>query len=276
MAISLLSNVPALNAQRHLEMNRTIYERSIERLASGRRINRAGDDAAGSAISFSLDAHIRSIQQAQRNAQDAVSLFQVAGGAMGGLSNILVRLRELAMQAASDTVGDREREMLEVEAVQLREEIDRIAESTKYLGTNLLNGSGRDFVFQVGIEDADTNRLFYSASQIDVRTDTLGVDGVSVLDRESAQEALTSIDEGINRLHIPRSQMGAMQTRLTSTLDFLADYEENLTAANSRIKDADLAREASEVVRGQILQKAGIAVLSQANMLPTLATKLLE
>ncbi len=276
MAISLLSNISSINAERHLEKNRQVYEKAIEKLASGSRLNRAGDDAAGSAISYSLEARIRSIHQAERNAQDALSLFQVAGGATNEISNILVRLRELAMQASSDTVGDREREMLEVEAVQLKEEVDRIAESTKYLDTNLLNGAGKDFTFQIGIEDGEVNRLNYSASDIDVRASTLGIDDVSIRDRDSALDALSAIDEAVIRLHVPRAQMGAMQTRLQSTLGFLADYGENLTAANSRIRDADLAHEASEVVRGQMLQKAGMAVLAQANMMPTLAMRLLE
>jgi len=275
MRATILTNLVALNITRHLEKNRRIFEKSAERLASGKRINQMSDDAAGAAISTSLEAQIRSIIQASRNAQDAISLFQVAGGAMSEISSIFVRLRELAIQASSDTVGDEEREMLAVEASQLKEEVDRIADSTRYLGTNLLNGAGRDFTFQIGVNDDETNRIGYDASQIDVRTSTLGIDDIDMSSIDAAQGSLGHIDDAISRLHVPRANMGAMQSRLESTINFLGVSEEGFTAAQSRILDADVAREASDTVKGQVLQKSGIAVLSQANMLPALILKIL-
>jgi len=150
MGLSILTNIPAITVRRHLEAGSRTYAKSMERLASGKRINRPGDDAAGLSLSFGLEARIRSIKQAKRNAEDALSLIQVAGGGLNEVGNILIRLRELSIQAASDTISDKEREMLQIEASSLEQEIDRIADSTKYLGTPLLNGEGQSFDFFIG------------------------------------------------------------------------------------------------------------------------------
>lgn len=276
MPISLLSNVTSYNVKRHLEQTNELFSRSAERLASGRRINRAGDDAAGLSISFGLESKIRSIQVAKRNAQDALSLMEVAEGGMNEVGNLLVRMRELSIQASSDNVSDREREMLDLEAQQIKDEIDRLAQSTRYFDSPLLNGSGRDFVFQVGIDNNEFNRLTYSAASLDLRASTLGVSGISLTDADSAADAFGSVDEALIRMNVPRAQVGALQSRMHSISNNLASYEESLTAANSRIRDADIAKETAEMIRGQVLQKAGIAVLGQANMLPTQALKLIE
>lgn len=216
------------------------------------------------------------MQQASRNARDALSLIQVAEGGMNEVGNILIRIRELAIQAASDSVGDAERAMLHLEATQLGDEVNRIANSTKYLGTNLLNGTSKDFTFQVGIENDEFNRLHYSSAVVDIRPSTLGIDDLSFETTSDAQDSLSSIDSAILRLHIPRAEVGAIQSRIQATIGHLANYEESLTAANSRIRDADLASEATKYVQAQIQQKAAVAVLSQANQVPVLAYKLIE
>jgi flagellin len=275
MAISLLSNPEALNVKRNLEVSGMALDKSLQRLSSGKRINNAGDDAAGLAISNTMDARIRSVQQARRNAMDALSMMQVAEGGMNETSNLLVRLRELATQAASDTVGDKERLLLDKEAQEIKSEIDRLANSTKYLDTNLLNGTKASFTFQIGPENGENDRVEYTADQIDVQAGALGVDGISISDQDSARDALDSVDGALHKLNIPRASIGAMQSRMQSITNGLSVYEENLTSANSRIKDADFAQETTKMVQSQILQQTGAAVLSQANQKATLALRLL-
>ncbi len=234
MSVSILSNVAALNARRHLEENSEAVSKAAERISSGRRINRPADDAAGLAISNAVEADIRSIGQARRNTLEALSLVQVSEGGMNEVGNILIRLRELAIQSASDTVGDRERELLELEAGQLKQELSRIAESTRYFGTQLLNGKGKDFVFQVGIDNDENSRITYASSQTDLRPSTLGVDGIDLRDKDSALDSLEMVDKGLGRLAIPISHLGGMQTRLNSINNQLMTYEENMTAARSK------------------------------------------
>lgn len=276
MPISLLSNTAtALSAKRNLDDANADLGKSLERLSSGKRINHAGDDAAGLTISDTLEARRRSVSQAHRNTLDAVSLAQVAEGGMNEVSNIILRMRELAIQSASDTVGDRERELLQVEVTELRNELSRLAESTKYLGTNLLNGQGRDFIFQIGPDNNENNRLSYSASQIDLRPSTLGVDAVDLSDRDDAQSAIETLDDALQRLGRPRAQLGAVQERMHSISRQLSSEEETLTSAKSRILDADMAQEASEAVRNEVRVKAATAVIAQANALPGLALRLL-
>ncbi|NBV51881.1 flagellin FliC [bacterium] len=276
MAITLLSNLPVINARRHMEETGRMYGDAIERIASGKRINKSGDDAAGLAISTAMEGKIRSIAQARRNAKEALSLMQVAEGGMNEVSNLLVRMRELAIQGASDTIGDSERSMLELENQQLKKEIDRLANATEYFGTSLLNGEGKEFTFQIGPDNNENNRVTYSTDKLDLRASTLGVDGVSLSDEDSALDALGSVDEAITKLNVPRSEAGAMQTRFNSIINNLSIYEENMIQARSRIIDADLAAETAKATQAAVLQKAGAAVIAQANLMPHLALKLLE
>lgn len=276
MPISLATNLPAVKVRGHLDRVGENFSKSIERVASGKRIIRSGDDAAGLSISNSLEAKIRSIQQARRNASEAMSLIQVAEGGMNEVSNLVVRLRELAVQAASDTVGEREREMLQLEAVQIREEVDRLAEATRYFDTQLLNGTSKNFNFQIGIENTIYDRIQYDSSEVDLRSGALGVDGINLADKDGAADSLSVVDEAFKRMGTPRSKLGALQLRMTSIQNNLSTYEESLTAANSRILDADIARETTNVVQSQILQKAGMAVLAQANAAPMHIMKLVE
>lgn len=276
MAISLLSNQPVINARRHMEETSRMYGEASERLASGKRINKSGDDAAGLAISTAMEGKIRSMQQARRNAQEALSLMQVAEGGMNEVSNLLVRLRELSIQAASDTIGDKERSMLDLEATQIKEEVDRLANSTEYFGTPLLNGQGKEFTFQIGPDNSESNRIQYSTSKLDLRASSLGISGVSLSDSGSALDTLGRVDEAISQLNIPRAEVGAMQSRFNSVVNNLFIYEENLSQAKSRIVDADVAHESAKMVQAAVLQRAGAAVVAQANMVPALALKLID
>jgi flagellin len=267
MGLRINTNVPSLIAQRNLRTTRSTLDRTLERLSSGSRINHAGDDAAGLAISESLRAQLRGLAQAERNAQDGISLVQVAEGAMAEVSNILIRMRELGVQAASDTVGDQERKYLNVEFSQLMEEIDRIAQSTEYNGTPLLNGSSHTFEIQIGTRNnplVDRVRLFDS-NGADINLVALGINLSSVGDKSSAQNSLASIDSAIASVTSIRAEFGAMQNRLQSIVNNIMVSRENLSAANSRIRDADMAEETSELTKSQILMQSGVSVLGQAN-----------
>ena len=276
MGLRINTNLQALVAKRNLDQNRRAQENSLERLASGNRINRAGDDAAGLAISERIRASTRSLSQAGRNAQDGISMIQVAEGGTNEISNILVRMRELSIQAASDTIGDKERSFIDKEVQQLRAEVDRIATTTEFNGTKLLNGSGKALDIQVGINNnPNQDRLTFDAQQQNVATDALGIQGISTADKESSQRNLEKLDSALTRLNENRSALGALQNRLQSTINNISTYRENLEAARSRIRDTDMAAETSELTKSNILSQAGISVLGQANANPQQVLKLL-
>jgi len=276
MGLRINTNLQAMIAQRNLDQNRRAQESSLERLSSGNRINRAGDDAAGLAISERIRASTRSLSQAGRNAQDGISMIQVAEGGTNEIANILVRMRELSIQAASDTIGDKERSFIDKEVQQLRSEIDRIATTTEFNGTKLLNGSGDKLEIQVGINNnAAQDRLVFDAQQQNVGTDALGIEGISTANKESSQVNLAKLDSALTRLNENRSALGALQNRLQSTINNIGTYRENLEAARSRIRDTDMAAETSELTKNNILAQAGISVLGQANANPQQVLKLL-
>jgi flagellin len=276
MGLRINTNLQALVAQRNLDKNRRAQETSLERLASGNRINRAGDDAAGLAISERIRASTRSLAQAGRNAQDGISMIQVAEGGTNEVSNILVRMRELSIQAASDTIGDKERGFIDKEVQQLRSEINRIASTTEFNGTKLLNGSGEKLDIQVGINNNPfEDRLVFDSANQNITTGSLGIEGISTASKGSAQENLKKLDDAITKLNENRSALGALQNRLQSTINNIGTYRENLDAARSRIQDTDMAAETSELTKANILAQAGISVLSQANQNPQQAVKLL-
>lgn len=266
MGLRINTNVASLNAQRNLRGTRLSMNKSLEKLSSGQRINRAGDDAAGLAISENLKAQIRGLKQAERNAEDGVSLVQIAEGALSEVSSILIRLRELAVQAASDTIGATERKFLNVEFEQLTSEMDRIANSTEFNRVPLLNGTGAVFDIQIGTRnDPISDRLTFDASSADVNVAALGLNLASVADKISAQNSLSSIDQAIISVSGIRADFGALQNRLQSTINNIAVSVENLSAANSRVRDTDVAAETAELTRQNILMNAGVSVLSQAN-----------
>jgi flagellin len=276
MGLRISTNVTALNAQRQMGMTRMNLDKSLERLSSGSRINHAGDDAAGLAISESLRAQIRGIRQARRNALDGISLIQVSEGGLNEISNILIRLRELGIQAASDTISDTERQFTDREFQSLKQEVDRIANATTFNGTPLLNGRAGIFEIQVGTQNNPIlDRVIYNGERADSSLDALKLGGESVATKQGSQLSLAVIDDALIRVNSIRADLGAMQNRLQSTINNQSIYEENLAAANSRIRDTDLAEEVSEMTKNNILMQAGISVLGQANSSSSSALKLL-
>ena len=277
MGLRINTNVASLNAQRNLGSTRISMNKSLEKLSSGQRINRAGDDAAGLAISENLKAQIKGLGQAERNAEDGISLVQIAEGALGEVSNILIRLRELGVQAASDTIGVTERKFLNVEFEQLTSEVDRIANSTEFNRVPLLNGTGAVFDIQIGTRnDPISDRLTFDASSADVNVAALGLNLASVSDKISAQNSLTSIDQAIISVSGIRADFGALQNRLQSTVNNIQTSVENLAAANSRVRDTDIAAEPAELTKQNILMTAGTSVLAQANSSTNNALSLIQ
>jgi flagellin len=277
MGLRINTNLSSLTAQRNLNGTRMALGKNLERLSSGSRINTAGDDAAGLAISENLRAQIRGLKQAKRNAQDGVSMIQVSEGGLNECTNILIRLRELAIQSASDTVGDKERSFTDREFQALKSEMDRIASSTNFNGTPLLNGRAGIFEIQVGTGNNPlTDRIVYDGQNSDVTLEALRMTGESVATKQGSQLSLAVIDDAIGQVSKVRSDLGAMQNRLQSTINNLAINEENMSVANSRVRDADLAEEVSEMTKNNILMQAGISVLGQANSSAQSALKLLS
>lgn len=276
MGLRIGTNVAALNAQKNLYMTRINADKSMARLASGQRINQAADDAAGLAISENLKGQIRGMRQANRNANDGISLVQVAEGSLNEVSNMLIRLRELGVQAASDTVGDTERKFTDVEYQQLKSEIQRVTEATKYNGYDLLNGTGGMIDIQVGVNnDPFQDRISFNSGAANSSLEALGLTAEGVSTKEGAQASLAVIDQALTSVNAIRANFGALQNRLVSTSNNLLVADENLSAANSRIRDADIAAETSEMARNNILLQAGVSVLGQANQSQQLALKLL-
>ena len=276
MGLRINTNLSSLAAMRTLTTNKQALDGVLERLSSGSRINRAGDDAAGLAISENLRAQIRGIKQAKRNAQDGISLIQVTEGGLNEISNMVIRLRELAIQAASDTIGDRERAFTDREFQALKSEMQRIAESTNFNGNPLLNGKTGVMEFQVGTHNnPTTDRLSYNAQNADVTLEALGLVGESVATKTGAQTTLANLDGALTKINSVRADLGAMQNRMQSTINSLSISDENLSAANSRIRDADLAQEVSDMTKYNILMQSGISVLGQANQQSQAALKLL-
>lgn len=277
MGLRINTNVASLNAQRNLGSTRLSMNKALEKLSSGQRINRAGDDAAGLAISENLKAQIKGLSQAERNAEDGISLVQIAEGALGEVSNILIRLRELSVQAASDTIGSTERKFLNVEFEQLTSEIDRIANSTEFNRVPLLNGTGSVFDIQIGTRnDPISDRLTFDASSADVNVAALGLNLASVSDKISAQNSLAAIDQSIVSVSGIRADFGALQNRLQSTINNIQTSVENLSAANSRVRDTDIAAETAELTKQNILMTAGTSVLAQANSSTNNALQLIQ
>ena len=277
MGLRISTNVPSLNAQRNLNISTKGFTDSLEKLSSGSRINKGSDDAAGLAISEKLKAQIRSIRQARRNADDGTSMIQTAEGGLNEVSNILIRLRELAMQSASDTIGNEERKFVDLEFQQLKSEIQRISEVTNFNGTKLLDGSVGLLDFQVGTyNDPFQDRITYDGQNANAGLQNLGLVEESTTTKEQAQLALSKIDNSITGVNAIRADLGAIQNRLQSTVSNLMVADENLSAAKSRIRDVDVAAETAELTRNNILQQAGIAVLAQANQQPVAALKLLS
>lgn len=273
MSFSMISNSTSLGAQRNLMSTQSSLGKSITRLSSGMRINSAADDAAGLAISSRMTADIRSIGQAERNANDGVSMIQIAEGAMNEQQNVMGRLRELAVQSANGAISDNERAFIDTEHDQLIEEVQRISQASEFNGFNMLGGDAGSFAMQVG-KDATANDVI-DVAFVATDTTTLGVNAMDLSTSAGASAALGTIDSAIDALSTNRASLGASQNRLDIAVQNLRTEEENLTAANSRIRDVDVARETAALTKNQIMSQAGTAMLAQANQLPSMALSLL-
>jgi flagellin len=266
----------ALSAQNNMKKVTAAQVSSNSKLSSGSRINKSADDAAGLAISEKMKSQIRSSKQASRNANDSISLIQVAEGGLNEVSSMLTRLRELSIQSASDTVGDRERSYLDKEYQQLKNEIQRISEVTEFNGKKLLSGEGEALEFQVGtMNDEFKDRISYDPSQVNATLDSLGIGEIEAGTKAGAQESLAMLDEAIQKVSENRATIGSLQNRLGVTITNLETYGENLSAANSRIRDLDFAEETAEFARLNVLQNAGTSVMAQANTMGQQALKLI-
>ena len=276
MGLRIGTNTISLKAQRTLSENNRKHANTLNKLSSGSRINRSSDDAAGLAISERLRAHIRGLSQAGRNTGDAISMIQIAEGGLSESVNILVRMRELSIQSASDTVGERERGFTDLEYQNLKQEIERIAQVTEFNGRRLINGSEQVYDIQVGLQNNDLqDRIGFDTSGLDASTEGLGVAETSVSNKEDALDSLELLDEAIQRIAGQRAELGAKQSRLASTMQNIQINTENLSTANSRIRDTDYALETAKNTKYNILASAGTAVLGQANSQGQAALKLL-
>ena len=275
MGMRITTNVAAINTQRQLVNSQRNIQNSMAQLSSGYRINKSADDAAGLAISENMKSQLRSIVQARRNANDGISLVQTAEGALNEITNITTRVRELAIQASSDTVGDRERGFINLEVGQLKSEIDRIAATSRWNSTPLLDGTTPTFDFQIGTFATDNDKITFDATQNVATLEALGLSNIDFATKEGARDALALVDTAQDQISGMRSNIGAIQNRLTSTVDTLSVTEENMAAANSRIRDTDIAQTSSEMARNSVMLQAGTATLVQANQASMLALKLL-
>jgi flagellin len=275
MGFRINTNVQSLRAQSSLNEVRKQQDSSLAQLSSGKRINSASDDAAGLAISEKLKGQIASSQQAKRNASDGISVVQTAEGGLNEISTIITRLRELSIQSSNDTVGETERGFTDKEFQSLTAEIERIAQTTDFNGVKLLNGEGSDMHFQIGLQGDENSRLTFASGDNAVTAGDLSVDGMNVLTKEDARDNLNTLDKAMEKISGTRASLGALQNRMQSTMRNIDIQTENLSAANSRIRDTDVAVASSELTRTNILAQANTAVLSQANQTPQTALRLI-
>ncbi len=293
MGLRIRTNVSSLLAQRNAQNNSNELDRSLEKLSSGFRINRAADDAAGLAISESLRAKVRGLNQAKRNASDAVSMVQIAEGSLSEVGNILIRLRELTVQSSSDTIGDVERGYLNREYTQLVDEIDRVSSTSEFNSLKLFDPNQADrLVIQVGVNNSEpeANIDTISLSLEGLKTfnsEGLGLgkgaeigpmemDGSDAIARENISSKLTTVDNALNRVNSERATLGSVQSRLDTAVNNLGIQTENMNTANSRIRDVDFAEETATLSQAKILQASSISVLSQANAKPDMVMQLLR
>lgn len=276
MGMRITTNIASINAQRTLTSSQNSIQKSFAQLSSGSRITKAADDAAGLGISENLKSQIRSLAQSSRNANDGISMVQVAEGGLNEVSNILTRIRELGVQAASDTVGDQERGYINKEVSQIRDELQRISTTTRFGSTSLLDGTGKKFDIQVGINNDDfQDRISFDSSALNATTSELEVDSIDFSSKDGAQEALMIVDSAQQKVAGFRANLGALQNRFQSTVENLGVQHENLSSANSRIRDTDIASATSEAARNNVLLQSSAAILSQANQIPSLALKMI-
>lgn len=274
MGLRISTNLPAISAARSLGVQQQRSEKAFAQLSSGNKITKAADDAAGLAISESLRGQVRGIKQARTNAFNAISMVQVSEGGLNEISNIMIRLRELGVQAASDNVGEVERGFISEEAKNLIQEADRIASSTRFGNKVLLDGSGEEMEFHVGAFGGEENVIKF-ALDANATGSALGYSSISLDSKSGAKDALSQVDESLEKIGSLRANFGAMQSRLETTVSNLDNQYENLSAAKSRIADTDIAEASSSLASAQILQQASVATLAQANLNGSAALRLI-
>ena len=277
MGLRIATNIASQSVQKNLRAVSAKGNTELEKLSSGKRITKSADDAAGLAISTKLEAQTKGLRQATRNANDGISLVQTAEGGLTETTNILVRLRELTVQSASDTVGEKERGLLDQEYQQLVTEVDRIAASTTFNGTVLLNGdSGNGTLdFQVGAFAGEQNKISFDADASDATTDAIGIGGSGVGSKDDAISSIESIDGAIDNVSALRANLGSIQSRLQSTVSNLETQTINQDNARSVIQDVDVAESSAKLAANNVVKSAGIATLAQANQLPNAALRLI-
>ena len=276
MGLRIASNLAAEKVQSNLRKVSDRPDKALAGLSSGKRITKAGDDSAGMAIATTLSAQVNGLRQALRNTNDGISLIQVAEGSLTESSNLLVRMKELAVQSSSDTVGELERQMINLEFKQMIKEIDRIAGAATYNGVYLLNGEGKDlYQFQVGANSGAFNKIEYDASNINATASSLKVSGLDVEDRSGALDAIETLEEAMGSLSKQRASLGAIQNRMQSAANTIDNSVVQQEHARSIIEDVDVATAASELVASSIQKNAAIASLAQANTIPKSAISLI-
>lgn len=276
MGLRIATNIASQSVQKNLKEVSTAGNANLEKLSSGKRITKASDDAAGLAISTALDAQTKGLRQATRNANDGISLVQTAEGGLNETSNILVRLRELTIQAASDTVGDTERGFLDKEFQQLNTEIDRISESTVFNGAQLLNGKGKgQMEFQVGAFAGEQNKITFDSGATDSSASNIGVGGLSIAEKDGALDAIASVDSAISKVSGQRADLGSIQSRLASTVKNLETQTINQDSARSVIQDVDVADASAALASNNVVKNAAVSTLAQANQIPMSALRLI-
>lgn len=273
MALNIATNISPLKVQRALEHSTSALNKSLERLSSGLRINSASDDAAGLAIADRLRADVRIASQAIRNANDGVSAIAISEKALGEVGDILTRLSELASQSATGLVTDTQRSAIQTEFTALISEVDRISANTTFNGVSLLS-AGTTVALQVGLDGSSNSRISFST--VDGSSSGVGLSSVAVSTQATAQSALGAIGSAISTLATRRGTLGSIESRLNTAINNLRVARENFAAAESRIRDADVAEETATLTRNTILQQAGVAILAQANQQPALALQLLR
>ncbi len=277
MGLRISTNIASQNVQKNLKETSNAGNSQLEKLSSGKRITKASDDAAGLAIATNLEAQTKGLRQATRNANDGVSLIQTAEGGLNETSNILVRLRELTIQAASDTVGETERSFLDKEYQQLSKEIDRISESTVFNGSQLLNGKGKGAMdFQVGAFSGEQNKIKFDSSETDSSAASIGVEGTNIGSKDDALGSIETIDKAIEKVSGQRANLGSIQSRLQSTIKNLEVQTINQDSARSVIQDVDVADASAKLASNQVVKNAAISTLSQANGIPNSALRLIS
>ncbi|MBC7713848.1 MAG: flagellin FliC [Rhizobacter sp.] len=277
MGLRIATNIASQNVQKNLKDVSSAGDAQLEKLSSGKRITKASDDAAGLAIATNLEAQTKGLRQASRNANDGVSLVQTAEGGLNETSNILTRLRELTVQAASDTVGETERGFLDKEYQQLSKEVDRISESTVFNGTQLLNGKGKGTMdFQVGAFAGEQNKITFDSGESDASAANIGIASTGISNKDDALSSISSIDKAIEKVSGQRATLGSVQSRLQSTIKNLEVQTINQDSARSMIQDVDVAQASAALASTSVVKNAAVSTLAQANQIPNSALRLLN